>query len=414
MRLIQVNVCPSKPTRVSYDNGYLFQDFAHQTLRLRAWPPALWRRTTGRWRRHPFELDVYAARNFVQAREHIGLLCGEPLVPAVDQETQSWRAFLAEYPPHILDALCTYGTTPPAIHELLAELDATADLIESSPALAYMIAHKRGFCGDEIEASSAELVAEKQHAALGDLGFPSQKSVARIVRKVAACDVSTARLLSLRWACQNPQLRKALGHRPNIGGDLLDDLAKLQDTLPAEFTATLVAQGAKSLENHVRLARDIERLNALIPAYERPPQFESIAHLRQVHDELTMLVNDVGAWRFEGIGFGLAPWPSLPDKIEPISDIVALAHEGRRMGHCCVSYAPEIACGVVYFFRVLEPHRATLSIRKGRNGWRLDEISGPYNATPSAATVQMAHAWARQHSSTYKHRETLGQLCFGF
>ena len=81
------------------------------------------------------------------------------------------------------------------------------------------------------------------------------------------------------------------------------------------------------------------------------------------------------------IEFGPPPVPGT-SWLRPITNSAALAAEGEEMQHCAASYAPVVAAGRSYVYRVegegLE--RATLEVVRVWGGWRPRQILGRNNA----------------------------------
>ena len=57
--------------------------------------------------------------------------------------------------------------------------------------------------------------------------------------------------------------------------------------------------------------------------------------------------------------------PSSPTDIVALTEPRDLLVEGLRQHNCVASYAPAVARGDTYVYRVLAPERATLAIRAG-------------------------------------------------
>jgi hypothetical protein len=69
------------------------------------------------------------------------------------------------------------------------------------------------------------------------------------------------------------------------------------------------------------------------------------------------------------------------------------------MQHCAGNsrfYARRIACGTLYFYRMLEPERLTIVIRPAGGGWMVEEVRGPCNRMPSDHANWLIWNWVRQ------------------
>jgi hypothetical protein len=70
------------------------------------------------------------------------------------------------------------------------------------------------------------------------------------------------------------------------------------------------------------------------------------------------------------------------------------------MCHCAARYAPQVAAGTAFFFRVLasesrRTQRATLMLERWepRNHWRVRDLRGPHNAAPSKETRKLIRVY---------------------
>jgi hypothetical protein len=98
--------------------------------------------------------------------------------------------------------------------------------------------------------------------------------------------------------------------------------------------------------------------------------------------------------------------PPLPNAsgIEALTDCLAIGAEGVQMKNCLISYIGDLlgeaerangdpsGCSQ-YFYRVLEPERATLQIMRGADGWAIAELRGKANTEVSKETRKAIQAW---------------------
>lgn len=103
--------------------------------------------------------------------------------------------------------------------------------------------------------------------------------------------------------------------------------------------------------------------------------------------------------------FHTFPPPPLADvalpgfKISAIRNRDELVAEGDVMQHCVGTsgtYARRAAAGRLFFYRVLEPERLTLSIRPDASGWLIDEMHGFSNRRPSGLSRASVLDWLRR------------------
>lgn len=69
------------------------------------------------------------------------------------------------------------------------------------------------------------------------------------------------------------------------------------------------------------------------------------------------------------------------------------------MNSCAAGYAPLVASGRVFLYRVTSPERATVSLERSPQGWRVAQLRGPSNRAVSRATARKAEAWVESTSS---------------
>ncbi|MBF0236686.1 MAG: PcfJ domain-containing protein [SAR324 cluster bacterium] len=89
------------------------------------------------------------------------------------------------------------------------------------------------------------------------------------------------------------------------------------------------------------------------------------------------------------------PPPPLPatDQIQPVTTAAELSQEGRDMEHCVGSYSQLVINDNYYIYRVYQPQRATLSIRKKGGRWHLDALKQYRNHIPDDECFKVVHQW---------------------
>ena len=271
------------------------------------------------------------------------------------------------------------------------------DLARGNLPLAFMLAQGPEFgLRPEPGASDRgrELALEKQHVILERLGFPGEKCVARMVRKLpdAALDLETCR--QLRRLLRSPACRQVFGHLPAISPALLRALRQPEDV--RLFGPSLLAElvSSRDPDRHGPLVADtLAMLHQLRRrGYPVPGAVPDLAAVLQLHDRLQRLLAAVG----RGSARDALPAPPLPGiagAIEPIRTAGELIREGRQMHHCVSSYLAAIRSGRYAVYRVLEPQRATVAIERTPAGWRIDQIRGPLNRSVAPATRRLVEEW---------------------
>jgi hypothetical protein len=76
----------------------------------------------------------------------------------------------------------------------------------------------------------------------------------------------------------------------------------------------------------------------------------------------------------------------------------SLVEEGRLQHNCVAGYAPRVAEGDTYIYRIVRPQRATLSLVRWPGGdWRIGELFLAANYAVSAGTRQEVYRWLEAH-----------------
>jgi hypothetical protein len=84
--------------------------------------------------------------------------------------------------------------------------------------------------------------------------------------------------------------------------------------------------------------------------------------------------------------------------IQPLSSPRELRDEGRRMNNPGMLDTWDVVKGWLYFYKVLEPERATVSIRQNEI-WLIESIAGCANSRVSSATRSEVEKWLRKAQS---------------
>jgi hypothetical protein len=86
-------------------------------------------------------------------------------------------------------------------------------------------------------------------------------------------------------------------------------------------------------------------------------------------------------------------------------DIIPLVNDGQLLEqreeqhHCVGYYGPLVTDGGCYFYRVMSPQRATLSIEKGPDGWwTIQQLYLSCNRPASPPTWKVVQNWLARFS----------------
>lgn len=104
------------------------------------------------------------------------------------------------------------------------------------------------------------------------------------------------------------------------------------------------------------------------------------------------------------------PWPAVARpgfEARPIADVAGLLAEAESMRHCVLSRAPAIFEGRAAIYAItLGSRRLTAELARGPRRWRLAELRGFANATPTPAEQRAVLAWVRAPPDPEPQRQT--------
>ena len=300
------------------------------------------------------------------------------------------------------DAVCRYPWQYRArLTALVEDFPEAADFLWTNPPLA--VAHAATWdtlIGKWSRDFQRWLLRQRRRTICGELGFPATETVVRILAKIepAACNVGL--LMRLRRALRIASLRSILSHLARISEAELQ-LAGLWEDFP-HASAPLFVELAGSVKDrnetkHLTLLRDCEELVRLD---ERAlPRFQSLREMNRCHDRLVAErirrdwddpENDY--FELKDLSFPSPPIPGT-ETIQAIESPAMLLDEACTLHHCAAIHAKRIAAGSIYFYRVLEPERATLSIVHNDRCWQIAELFGACNKPVLPATEITVRSW---------------------
>lgn len=268
---------------------------------------------------------------------------------------------------------------------LFARCPRAFDLAQSNPALAYALASNWVFHQPAVSQpmrAARALVNKKQRHIMAWLGFPTTEQVRRILAKIPPEEIySVETLLNLRRILGKPEALKMLSHVPVITHAIL---VFLNDRYAMPFLAPNFINELSLMRKQPKwppvygMYFDVRRM-VDIDVFMRGRKWNSIEKLQETHDELVEEYNQQTKLA-PTIPFPQPPYCGKKGKVEPISSFYELQAEGRLMSHCIGSYAPAILSGKCYVYRVLAPIRATMSLWRISNQWKLQDIRGSANS----------------------------------
>lgn len=297
------------------------------------------------------------------------------------------------------------------------------ELLRSNPALGYLAAL----------AGAVDQVGLRRRSLAARFGFPETEHAVRLLRKVPAAWISPELLAELRTAVAHEPdaeafLTRLAGINPvalEVARDaalrgsfapacmarlsrlpasvpLADLIARIRE-LPRQRIRTLAdldrtAHHPAAPARRVRPARPAEDLAIPHPLPQgTPPGPPPAAPLRLA--PVPALLASPSLPRRTARVF---PAPPLPDfmaagvQISAIRSQPDLAAESDAMHHCAGrdrSYARRVVAGNLYFYRMLDPERLTIAIRRAGSGWAVEDIRGFCNRFPGAYARALVWDW---------------------
>ncbi len=280
------------------------------------------------------------------------------------------------------------------------------DLVESNPALSFALASSwvfRKYPVSQPMRSIRSLLRprRKQREIQSWLGFPASSAVRRILASVVPKSCTIERLLYLRNSCHDPEALKALGHQGRINASVIRILT---DPLLREHAHFRLLKEISNDRREDKLPRSAWLLQDLIRmcdmAGEPLPRISDPEELRDLHDaQADRFWEEPGSMRLDDLNMEFPQPPLKPAPgIEPITSITELQKEGQEMRHCVWSYGQDIAVRKnTFVYRVLQPERATLSLVRHGDRWKIGQLQGQRNSPVSPTVWKSVGEWLKSH-----------------
>jgi len=243
------------------------------------------------------------------------------------------------------------------------------------------------------------LLSARRRRIAARFGFPGTELAVRLLSKIPAEWVSPELLRTLRdFLAERGPGCDALAHLPRINLAVLGVLGHQELSSPVSFECLRQISQVGPEAPHLDLAARIEALlEAARREGHRPSRIHRLSDLDRLNRRPAPQRPQPAAARprrREAFPKSFPP-PPVPEasSILAIRTPEDLRAEGRQMGHCAARYARLVAKGALFFYRMLEPERATICLCKHGEGWRLDEVRGPNNRRVHASTLSLIADW---------------------
>jgi hypothetical protein len=332
-------------------------------------------------------------------REPDGQLLLPFAVSCLHRRRAAIAGFCSRIPLEVRDAVRPFGDRHWHLSTFIARCGPAAlDLTRSNPALAYMLASSWAFRERPVARplrSARALLGRgrRQREVFEWLAWPGTDATRRVVRKIAPASARTVSLRCLRSRLTEPAIVKALRHVPRINANVMRmawDRSLLQVT-----PQVLAEAGDRQADDGypefaLRLREALRMWTRVHP--ERPlPVFRQFEAVDAMHDELSVVLRSEPD---APLGVVLPPPPVAgTDTIQALATADMMRDEGRTQHNCVASFCVEAAEGRMAFYRVLAPERATVSLVRERDGWRIGQIKTAANRPAKRRTWLAVQRW---------------------
>lgn len=416
------NIKPGFRPGISTKNGKLYAFSSTRIIVIKGWPElAAWTKTFQKpqWSRFRPRLCIETGNlDAVRSRHRsrpgdcsdatIGSNHSAPRQPSNDpemialnlsldrmeQEMQRVRDYFNPVPTEVRTAIAPFPNRQWHLMVMAARCPESLEMLASNPALAYSLASCWTFTNRPSKEGTRQirsLIQKRRRTICQVLGFP--ESAESILRKIPASACSISWLLTLKELLKDSDWQKMMRHLPCLNPNVLTFLG--YQSFRQRITSTLLQELARIQSDSITgQMRDLLRMERQLGSRSRE-RFQSIQQIQNCHDQWSEKIN-----RNEMKPFYEFPPPPIQGNKEiiPLHSTECLIEEGRLQANCVRSYPGNVATGSIYFYKILNPERATLSITRNAIGrWQLKEISGYANAPVSKTTRQFALDWISQH-----------------
>jgi len=323
-----------------------------------------------------------------------------PELSPAQQRKRAFDRFRFSLPRAIAARVEKFQSRQWALLRLFKARAETLEFAQQNPALCFALANFRCFIQASLD-DAVGMSACRQRDIAGWLGFPPTEGTARILAKLKPESASVELLDPLRDALQDAGFARTLAHLPELNAGVVAIAANPE--LRAAVTPKLLHEVAgipseKYLADTATLIRDTLRMFFRVNPQRSRPQFQSLARVREMHDDVSVQYLRIEDPSLVAFRFPRPPLRGTTD-IVPICTAEELVAEGREQSNCVATYAERVQSRQTFIYRVLKPERATLSIVRGPDGdWRIGELQRRANSGISDLTRHLVQSWLDEHA----------------
>jgi len=251
------------------------------------------------------------------------------------------------------------------IHRLIERCDEAGALWQTNPALGLYLLERinQGHFGRTSDAGDlGKLFREKQRSLCAKVGLPGTEGAAKILRKLEPECCTEGALSDLRELLADSMVLKFFAHLPRLTPNILNILKSRN--LRGLITHSLLRELTLNKQfDHGNYPHSKLEEYRLIQAYQqkRPP-FRSLS---EIHGRLNSSTSH-------------RPFPApplaLPANFKPLTSAEDLSREGKTQHNCVGAYSQRILSNEYYVYNLDAPERATISVRRMNDRWKLSQI----------------------------------------
>ena len=317
----------------------------------------------------------------------------------VQQRINRKQTLLDTVPRNILGRIRCFPESHFALLQLFADHPEAMTLAESNPLLVFLLAAHREWTQQNCVVPRDAIrnaLRGKRKSILRWLGFPNaDESLVRLLGKADAWACRSDLVAGFQEVLRDGRAIKRLRHLPAIN---LGCMAIAADkTLLDRVSDGLLREVADDeTEDHSPVTA--LRLRAFLAMEEQcylPALPRMFYTRRRIQKELFAVADYLALEEFEAMQITL-PDPPLLDTptIEALRTPEDVHTEGWEQGYFVWDLLPMLLSGKMFLYRVLAPERATVAIKRGKDGlWQVLALKGRGNEPVSHKTEHAVQCW---------------------
>jgi len=287
------------------------------------------------------------------------------------------------------------------LYSMLFRCSGALTLSRSNLGLAYALANHWVFTGKPSNGAmriSRRMVGRPRREIARFLGFPDRKAAVRILGKVRGRDLNIERLLWLRRALHEPKMLRILSHVDRIEVGVLEAFA--DEAAPAACSGSLVREMCEMTALRGEwFGQEVHGLLSYARELDEPiPRLVKAKQVNRLFHEF--FTRSMAPQRPTDLDLGAPPVRGIPGQIEPLRTLVGLYDEGVEQRNCLTRLGArrEGRLGRQYFYRLLEPQRCTISLRRcseagAATPWAVHDFKSADNGEPNEGAKQAVRDW---------------------